>query len=63
MPDYRKWKLISQPGHTFVHFGPEFSEAEIWVVPKARLEEVERELKEVVDRNTGGPHSVEWDGP
>lgn len=62
-PDHRRWKLISQPRHIFAHSGPEFSEAEIWVVPEARLKEVEQELKEVVDHNTGGPHSAEWNGP
>lgn len=46
--DNRRWSLICQPRHIFAHQGPEFMEAQIWVVPESRVTSLETTLKEIM---------------
>jgi hypothetical protein len=60
MGEIRAWKLISQPRHIFAHFGPEFAEAEIWVVEKSHYERLQAGLEEInnhFDDQGFGAHS------
>lgn len=55
--DRREWKLVSQPRHIFAHIGPEFPEAEIWVIPKAEYDRLARVLPQQGESDEA---EVEW---